>query len=216
MDERTLQDKYHIAYTDEGLIGALQHQAPEVRSFAAGRLAARDDKAAIRPVLDALRAETLGGVRIALAAAAAQLGSAEGLNALKSMCEDRGGPATMRMAATQTMVSIVGRQECLSDILDVLQSADAAPDDYPAYLVALNLLTDHRFEQIRAGQLEEIRDLCSAYLKNPASPLRIEAGMCVRDQGGPWAISQLRAAIDAEQDDAVRSALKQDLVSVGQ
>ncbi len=35
MDERTLQEKYHIASTEEGPDGALQHQeavAPEIRS----------------------------------------------------------------------------------------------------------------------------------------------------------------------------------------
>src|ERR1700678_138324 len=105
MDERTLQEKYHIALTEEGLIGALQHQEPAVRSFVAMRLAYDGHKAAVRPILDALAVEKIDGNKMGLATAAAQLGSDEGLNALKSMCEDRSWSPTMRVLAAQSMVS---------------------------------------------------------------------------------------------------------------
>ena len=104
LDERSLQDKYHIAPTEEGLIGALRHQNGVVRIFAAIRLADKGVKAAIGPVLDALAAETLEGNKIILASAAARLGSEEGFNALKSMCRDGSWSATLRMSAAQTMV----------------------------------------------------------------------------------------------------------------
>jgi hypothetical protein len=45
------------------------------------------------------------------------------------------------------------------------------------------------------------------------------AGMCIRDEGGPWAISELLGAIAQERDESVRSSLARDLkalVSVGQ
>jgi hypothetical protein len=215
MDEQTLRDKYHIAATEEGLIGALQHQEAAVRSFAAMKLAYDGDKAAIRPILDALAVEKAEGIRISQASAAAQLGSQEGFDALKNMCEDRSSSPALRMVAAQTMVQIVGREECLSDVLEVLRSADAPGEDYGAATIALNLLTHSGYKQIPPSQLDEIRDLCAMYLINPALGHRMEAGMCVRDQGGPWAISQLRAAIDAEPDEAVRNSLAKDLSSVG-
>ena len=108
--------------------------------------------------------------------------------------------------------NIVGREECLSDILDVLRTE---PLDRRASVVALYLLTYKRFKQTTPSQMDEIRELNAMYLKSPAPELRIATGMSIRDVGGPWAISQLRAAIDVEQDEAVRNALAKDLVSVG-
>ena len=213
LDERTLQEKYHIAPTEEGLIGALQHREGLVRSFAALKLAENRDKNAIAPILAALAAESQEGTRIILATAAAQLGADEGLNALRSMCEDRSWSPTLRMGAAQSMVSFLGRQDCLSDVLEVLRSE---PDDHQASFGALNLLTYSWLKQAPPGQLDEIRALAALYLKSPDSMLRIAAGACIRDHGGPSAITQLRAAIDVEQESAVRESLEKDVLSVRQ
>jgi HEAT repeat protein len=217
-DERTLQDKYHISPTEEGLLGALQHQSPEVRNFAALRLAARGDKAAIPAILAALAAENLDGVKINQAISAAQLGAPEGFNALKGMCEDRAWAPGLRMIAAAGMLN-VGREECLPDVLDVLRSeadrVQTSLEDRQAARSALNLLTYRKFKQITSPQLDEIRGLTAVYLKSPAPDIRMAAGMCIRDLGGPWAISQLRTAIDAEQEAAVRNSLARDLASVG-
>jgi hypothetical protein len=180
MDEQTLQKKYHIAPTEGGLIGALRHLEVVVRQFAATKLANDGDKAAIRPILDALVAEKVEGVKIGLATAAARLGEPEGFNVLQSMCEDRTWSPTLRMGAAQSMVLGLGRQECLSDILDVLRSE---PDDHQAVPMALNLLP--RFKQIPPSQLDEVRGLVALYLQSPAPDLRLAAGMCIRDLGGP-------------------------------
>lgn len=211
MDERTLQEKYHIAATEDGLIGALQHQDPAVRNFAATKLASDGKKNAILPILAALAQEKEEGVKVILAESAAQLGSAEGFDALKGMCEDRSWSPGLRMVAAQTMVTVLGRQECLSDVLEALRSA---PDDVWAVPAALGLLP--RFSQVSPSQLDEMRELSATFLKSPKSSFRMFAGVCVRDLGGPWAISQLRAAIDAEREESVRKSLAQDLVSVGQ
>lgn len=213
MDERTLQEKYHIAPTEEGLIGALKHPEAAVRSFAAMWLAYHGDKAAVRPILDAMAVEKLEGDKIGLATAAAQLGSDEGLDALKNMCEDRSWSPTMRVVAAQSMVSFLHRQDCLSDVLEVLRSE---PDDHQASFGALNLLTYGWLKQIPPGQIDQVRDVCATYLKSQAPMLRIAAGACVRDQGGPFAVSQLRAAIDIEQDQAARESLQKDVLSVRQ
>lgn len=214
--EQALQEKHRIALTEEALLDALQHGQSEVRGPAAMELAARGDKDAIDPSLDALSAETLKGAKIDLATAAALLGSEEGLSALKGMCADRSWSPVLRMVAAQSMLLNAGREECLSDIIDVLGSADAALRDHAAAFTALNLLTFKRFKHISAGQLDRIRELSGSYLKSRAPDLRMAAGQCIRDVGGPWAISQLRTAIDAEQDESVRKSLAQDLLSVGQ
>ncbi len=217
LNERTLQEKYHIAPTKEGLLGALSHPSAEVRNFAALKLAEDGYRDAIRPILAALEAETLEGNKVILAASAAKLESAEGFNALKSMCEDRNWPPGLRMDAAGTMVDFVGRQDCLPDIIDVLRSArdDQDAGAHSGALMALNLLASKRFKQIAPRQLNEIRDLSASYLKSQAPDLRMAAGEYIRDVGGPWAISQLRAAIDAEQDEFIRNSLAQDLASVG-
>jgi hypothetical protein len=211
LDERTLQEKYHIASTEEGLIGALQHQEPVVRSFAAMKLGDDGDKAAIRPIMDALAAEMVDHVKIIQATSAARLGSAEGFNALMSMCEDRSWSPGMRVTAAQNMVNFLGRQECLPDIIDALRSA---PDDHDSIVGALSLFP--RFKQLPPSQLDEIRDLSAMYLKSQDSSFRILASQCVRHLGGPWAISELRAALDAERDENVRKVIAHELVSVGQ
>jgi HEAT repeat protein len=214
--EQVLQEKYQIALTEEGLLGALQHDESDVRGLAAFALAARADKDAINPILDALSTETVQGAKINLATAAALLGSAEGFSALKGMCEDRSRSPGLRMIAAQSMLLNAGREECLPDILDVLGSAGAAPGDHSAAHTALTLLTFKRFKHISTGQLDEVRKLSASYLKSEAPELRMAAGECIRDVGGPWAISQLRAAIDAEQNETVRNSLAQDLASIGQ
>ncbi len=159
---------------------------------------------AIRPILDALEQEKLDGVKVIQATSAAQLGSAEGFNALQSMCGNRRWEPVMRMVAAQAMVNFLGREDCLSDILDAIESA---PDDHQAAFMALNLFTYKKFKHIPPGQLDEIRDVAAMYLQSEAPDLRIAAGMCIRDVGGPWAISEILAALAKEQDENVRTSL---------
>jgi hypothetical protein len=123
------------------------------------------------------------------------------------------GSPTFRMDAAQSMVFGLGREDCLSDVLEVLRSA-LAPDDFEAPVIALNLLP--RFRQVSPSQLDEMRDLAAVYLKSPQSAYRMVASQCVRDLGGPWAISQLRAALDAEREEGIRSSIAKDLFSVRQ
>jgi HEAT repeat protein len=209
--ERILQEKYHIAPTEEGLLGALQHRESEVRKLAAGTLAANGDKAAIRPILAALAAETVESNKIFLATAAAELGSAEGFNALKGMCDDRNWSPVQRMIAAQTMDQMLGRQECLSDILEVLW---LPADNRYADSMALTLLS--QLKQIPPSRLDEIRNLSAVYSKSQASELRMAASHLIRVLGGPWAVSQLQAGQDAEQDENVRSYIAKELSSLRQ
>lgn len=102
-------------------------------------------------------------------------------DALKNMCEDRSSFPALRMGAAQTMVRIVGRDECLSDVLDMLRSGDAVEEGYSAVTVALNLLTYSGYKRIPPDQIDETRSLCARYLKNENPGLRMLAGMCIRD-----------------------------------
>src|SRR2546422_259484 len=81
MDERALEEKYHIAPTKEGLLAALHHAVPAVRSFAAFKLSNDRQMDAVAPILAALAAETIPGVKIILATSATRLGSDEGAEA---------------------------------------------------------------------------------------------------------------------------------------
>lgn len=210
-DERALQEKFHIAPTEEGLIGALQHRELVVRRFAASWLGRNGDKAAIRPILAALAAETDESDKIILATAAAHLGAAEGFDALKGMCDDRSSSPVLRMSAAQSMLLDLGRQECLSAMLEVLW----APTDYHyADWMALGLLS--QLKQVPPSQLDEIRSLSTLYLKNPASDVRMAASHLIRVFGGPWAVSQLQAAQDAEQEENVRTYIAKELSSLRQ
>ena len=209
--DHVLQERFHIALTEEALLGALQRGPSEARGLAAAALAEHGYKDATGPILDALSAETFPGARIDLATSAAQLGSEEGFRALKSMCGDRSWSPGLRVDAARSMLDFTGRQECLSDVLEVLRSA---PDDFVAVPTALSLLP--KFSQVSPSQLDEMRALSATFLESPKSSFRMSAGRCVRDLGGPWAVSQLRAAIDAERDENIRKSLERDLVSIGQ
>ena len=74
LDDRTLQEKYHIPPTTPGFLTALHHERSDVRSFAALRLAVEGQRDAIPAILAALSAETFPGAKISIATAAAELG----------------------------------------------------------------------------------------------------------------------------------------------
>src|SRR5260370_35042116 len=79
--DTTLQD-HHIALTNDALLAALRHPAPNVRPPAALVLATRGEKDAVPAILAALAAETFPGARIGLAYAATELGAEHGFAAL--------------------------------------------------------------------------------------------------------------------------------------
>src|SRR5579862_1715012 len=210
VNERTLQETYHIAPTKEGLLVALQHPSPSVRNFAATKLAESGDKSATRPILAALAAETVESSKIILATSASKLGAAERFDALKSMCSDRSSSPEQRMNAAHSMVLLLGRQECLSDILEVLWAPAA---DHPrADAMALGVLSG--FKQIPPIRLDEIRNLSTVYVKSQEWEVRLAASQLITVLGGPWAISQLQAALDVERDENVRRFIASNLGSL--
>jgi HEAT repeat protein len=224
MDERVLQEKYHIVPNKEGLLGALRHERGEVRTFAALRLAADGQKDAIPPILAALTVETIEGVKINLAIAAAQLGAEDGMNALKSMCEDPSWSPGLRMIAAQGVICFFGGeaapssqtalQGCLASAWSVLRSpGDNPPGDNQAAVMAMNLVA--RIRQVPPTQRQEIRDIGAMYLRDQAPELRMAASRFIREMAGDsWAVSQLRAALDVEREEAIKMVIARDLAAI--
>lgn len=224
MDERTLEQKYHITPNKEGLLGALRHERGEVRSFAALKLANDGHKDAIPSILAALAVEPVEGVKIILAIEAGRLGAEDGMKALKSMCEDQNWSPGLRMIAAQGTLGFFGGeaapssqtalQGCLASAWDVLRSPwDNPPGDHQAALMAMNLVV--RFRQIRPMQVQEIKDIGAMYLREAAPDLRMAASHLIREMAGDaWAVAQLRAALDVEPEEAVRGYIATELAAI--
>jgi hypothetical protein len=224
MNERTLEQKYHITPNKEGLLGALRHERGEVRSFAASKLANDGHKDAIPSILAALAVEPVEGVKINLAIDAGRLGAEDGMKALKSMCEDQNWSPGLRMSAAQGALIFFGSetmpssqtalQGCLASAWDVLRSpGESPPGDHQAALMAMNLVA--RFRQIRPTQLQVIRDIGVMYFREAAPDLRIAASHFIREMAGDaWAVAQLRAALVVEPEEAVRRYIATELSAI--
>jgi len=207
MDEHILQEKYHIAPTKDGLVGALRHSDPVVRSFAAFKLASERYTDVVPAVLAALASEHYPGVKIEMAVAAFQLGAEEGAVALQSMCEDASWSPGLRMSAARAMLS-VGGESCLTSVLAVLRSSE---NDQASYM-ALDMLP--RFVHASPARLQEGRDLAATYLRNKYPGFRIAASSFMRAIGGSWAAAQLRDALAVEQDEGMRAVMARDLSAI--
>jgi HEAT repeat protein len=205
MNERILQEKYHIASTKDGLVAALGHPSSDVRSFAALKLAIDGQKDTTPAILSALAVEALQGVQINLALAAAQLGAEGGTLALRGMCENVSWSGGLKMAAAQAMLSL-NREDCLADVLGVLRSA---ADDQQAVTQALNLLP--RFKHVPDQDLQEMKDLIAMHLKSNSLAARIAAVHTIKEIGDGSAVEQLRGALAVELDDTARRVILADL-----
>src|ERR1035441_8614348 len=224
MDERVLQERYHIVPNKEGLLGALRHERGDVRSFAALKLAADGHKDASPPILAALTVETREGVKITLAIAAAQLGAEDGMKALKSMCEDPSWSPGLRMIAAQGMIGFFGGeaapsaqtalQGCLASAWSVLRSpGNNLPGDNQAAVMAMNLVA--RIRQVPPTQRQEIRDIGAMYLRDQAPELRMAASRFIREVAGDlWGGAQLRGPLDVEREEPIKMVIARDLAAI--
>lgn len=208
VDDSVLQKEYHIAPTASGWMGALQHERSDVRAFAALRLAATGSKEAVPSILAAMATEPVAGTRMSLAAAAAKLGSGEGVASLERMCRDPSWSPSLRMTAAYTMLGVVGVEGCLGEVLEVLRDR---PEDQ-ATVQALNLVP--RFQHLTAAQVTQTRSLLAASLASESAAIRTGASYALGQTGGAWAADQLRSAIKVEADDTVRRIMAADLAHV--
>jgi hypothetical protein len=205
VNERILQEKYHIAPTKEGLLIALSHTESDVRAFAALKLANGGDHDALPAILAALAAETFPGTRISMALAAAQLGSVDGVSALRDMCGDQTWQGSLRMSAASSMVQILGREDCRGEVLKVLR----LENESQALVGALFLLP--HFKHLTAPELRELETTLPVLLKRDDVPIRLLVGLALRQIGGGFGVQTLRAAIPLERDENVRKLLTDDL-----
>lgn len=205
VNERILQEKYHIAPTKEGLLIALSHPESGVRAFAAFKLANSGHHDALPAILAALAAETVPGTREAIALAAAHLGSVDGVGALRDMCGDQTLSGVSRMSAATSMMLILGREDCRGEVLKVLR----LENDSQALVQALNLLP--HFKHLTAPELRELETALPLLLKRDDVPIRLLVGLALRQIGGGFGVQTLRAAIPLERDENVRKLLADDL-----
>jgi HEAT repeat protein len=209
MNERTLWEKYHIASTKEGLIGALEHPEGTVRGFAASKLAAEGQKDAVPAILVALAKETVPGVRISLALAAARLGSDDGIAALRTKCRDRTRATGLRMMAASAMLDL-GREDCLTDVLEGLRSAEngRTPIDDQDIMGALYMTP--RFKNPKPEQAEETKALVAMALQSDTPIVRsVAANYTIpRMADNSWAVEQLQGVLAVERDENVRKTIQ--------
>jgi HEAT repeat protein len=191
----------------------LRHPDPGVRGFGAGRLAAHGERDAIPAILAAMAIEPVPGVQNMMAAAAAQLGSDDGVGALRSRCRNRGWDPILRMAAARYMLDL-GRNDCLGDVLDVLRSTETSQsvEDNQVVLQALSLIP--QFKSVTPDELREIRTIVPVYFQSKFPWVRATLVSTLRQIGDPWAAEQLRNALTAEQEAYVRASIKSALAAI--
>jgi HEAT repeat protein len=205
LTERMLQDKYHIAPTKEGLLIALRHPEDGVRSFAALDLAKRGLHDALPMILEALAAETFPGTRISMATAAAQLGAAEGVSALKGMCADPAWSGILRMVVSQTMLHILSREDCRAEVLNVLRPES----DTQTLLMALHQLP--HFKGLTASEVRPLEMALRLLMKRDDVQIRLAVGQVLSLIGGGFGIQILRDAIPLEREEVFQKQLAADL-----
>jgi HEAT repeat protein len=213
VDEQMLVEKYHIPATREGFLTALHHSSQDVRVFGAIKLAAEGDKDAIPAILEAVTTEPVPSTKSTLAYAAAMLGSEGGLNALTGMCHDPTLQRSFRMMAAQDM-EYLGHDECVTDVLDCLRSAENnhSDDDISDLTQALYLIP--WFKHLTPEQLKVLRPLAAEALRNHVPIVRAIAAYAFQKLGDPWAAEPLRIALAVESDDNARRAMQSALNAI--
>jgi hypothetical protein len=105
-------------------------------------------------------------------------------------------------------------QGCLASAWSVLRSpGNNLPGDNQAAVMAMNLVA--RIRQVPPTQRQEIRDIGAMYLRDQAPELRMAASRFIREMAGDsWAVSQLRAALDVEREEAIKMVIARDLAAI--
>jgi len=108
----------------------------------------------------------------------------------------------------------LGRNDCLADVLDVLQSARTSQsvEDAQAALQAMSLIP--RFKSVTPDELSQVRSIIPVYFKSKYPWVRATLVSTLRQIGDPWAAEQLRNALAAEQEAYVRASIKSALTAI--
>jgi HEAT repeat protein len=124
MTFRELLQQRHIELTTASLVQVLKNPDDRVRYLAALVLAEDKSTEAVPQIESALKSEKVPETKVNMALALAQFGDQDGFAVLKSACDDRGTPASIRLYAAAYMLDL-DNESCLSAVLEVLQSKGA-------------------------------------------------------------------------------------------
>jgi HEAT repeat protein len=199
--------EHNIDLTEPALVRALKNPDASVRYLAAMKLA--EDKAvdATPAIEQALAAEGIPRDRVNIALALGLLGDQSGREELKKLCGDRNLVPEFRLYAVRYTFDLHFQDErCLAATEQIVESKDVTFSDR---ISALELLS--RFQDLTAEQSQKILQLTLNCLADTEPTVRIAAGQTLASFGNGSAIPHLEGAIAREQDEGVRSVLKEQL-----
>lgn len=194
--------RYEIPVTRASLQLALKDKRPEVRSLAAGELAALKDTASAPLITDALEQEKDPQVKINLAAALLLLHSSHGTRTLLQICENAPSPEYLRLNAASKLVD-AGDLGCLSSVLDMLQTTTDPS------IKASALLTMARVKTMPASILPTLHAVLLASLQDRTSAVRQYAAECIASVSDKAALPYLQTAITNESDESAREHMEE-------
>jgi HEAT repeat protein len=100
------------------------------------------------------------------------------------------------MGAAQEVIKL-GRNDCLDEIVETLQS-----DDFMALWMAASML--EQLPNLPASELEEVRNQGQFLLKNKSPALRGAAARLLGKFGDTYSVDSLRSALSTEPDKEAR------------
>jgi HEAT repeat protein len=196
--------QHGVSLTRHGLVLALRSTDPETRFLAAAQLASERAKEAIPNMRDALKRENSPMAEINIGYALAQLEDWTGLETLKEACTSDSVAPHLRLLAAGYLLDL-HRSCCNSSVLDLLQNVPEPVDR----MQALSLLP--RFAQLSESDALRMITLVLMALQDPTPAARISAGEVISRIGTKTDEQYVKAAIDREGDEVVRSQLQSDL-----
>jgi HEAT repeat protein len=202
-----LLNRYGIAPTKPALIDALRDRDKAARGLAAAELAELKATDSLPEIIRAAEMEQDIMTKVNIAAAATQLGSPDGRNMLKKVCEDSTLPPEARLSAARNVFD-KGDHACFETVADMtLPSAD--PDTRIGALDLLSQLHDRtKYESRRVLQL------LVAALTDPDLGMKLEACWGLHWLNDPEAITPLRNALSNEVEEIVRAQMQSTLGSL--
>jgi HEAT repeat protein len=200
-----------VELTKAALLDALRNADPKVRWLATAKLAQDKVSEAIPALLEALRAERLSSTRVNIALSVALPGHSDGFSALQDGCVDLTADIWVRLQAARYLLDFLKRPDlaCRNALLAVVR-AQPSPDSMAE---AVSLL--RRARGLSREESEEILTVALKALADPEPAQKLAASKILVEPGDRSAMTYLRAAIDREQDETVRTSMQADLKQVG-
>ncbi len=197
--------EHNIQLTEPALLRALKNPDADVRFLAAMKLEEDHAVDAIPAIRAALAGEKDPRARVNIALALGLLGDQTGSVELRRVCADRSFVPEFRLYAARYTFDLHSQNEdCLGAAEETLES-----EKFADRISALELLP--RFQDLTPKQSQEVLNLVLSRLKDPEPVVQMAASHALASLGNPSAINDLEAAMDREQDQAVRSVFETDL-----